>query len=90
MAWEEAGVLHGDVSCANILIDVDSPDPKMGKNEQPQATGFLNDWDMCLYKEEVEKAIPANRSVCLLVLWPSHDQLTIETGNLGIHVLPSA
>ena len=39
-AWEEAGVLHRDVSPGNILITEDGE-------------GILNDWDMCKYKEDV-------------------------------------
>ena len=44
-AWEKAGVLHRDISVGNILIDVNSPpdDPR----------GFLIDWDLCKYKEEL-------------------------------------
>ncbi|KAI0334154.1 hypothetical protein GY45DRAFT_1270329 [Cubamyces sp. BRFM 1775] len=40
-AWQKAGVLHRDVSIGNILIDVDTND------------AFLNDWDLCKYREEL-------------------------------------
>ena len=44
-AWEKAGILHGDISVANILIDVDStPD---------NFRAFLNDWDVCTYKSDI-------------------------------------
>ncbi|TFY60828.1 hypothetical protein EVG20_g7274, partial [Dentipellis fragilis] len=42
-AWGKAGILHGDVSVSSIMIDV-----RTGK-------GFLNDWDMCKYRDELEK-----------------------------------
>ena len=45
-AWVKAGVLHRDVSVANILIDVESA-PGV-----PRA--ILNDWDLCKYKEQLE------------------------------------
>ena len=40
-AYEKAGILHGDVSVANILIDVNST-PNNFK-------AFLNDWDACAH-----------------------------------------
>ena len=40
-AWNKAHVLHRDVSMGNILIDVNTE------------TGFLNDWDLCKYREEL-------------------------------------
>ena len=49
-AYELAGVLHRDVTPANIMIAVDSIDKKL--------RAFLNDWDMCKYKEELEVATP--------------------------------
>ncbi|KAL4244005.1 hypothetical protein ABKN59_010675, partial [Abortiporus biennis] len=48
LAWEEAGVLHRDVSPENILID---EDPEDGNRNSPQS--FLHDWDLCKYKEEL-------------------------------------
>ncbi|KAJ3485960.1 hypothetical protein NLI96_g4583 [Meripilus lineatus] len=39
VAWEVAGVLHRDISPANILITEDGD-------------GLLNDWDMCRYKTD--------------------------------------
>ncbi|KAI0785649.1 hypothetical protein C8Q75DRAFT_735507 [Abortiporus biennis] len=49
LAWDEAGVLHRDVSPENILID---EDPEGGSRRKPQ--GFLHDWDLCKYKEEID------------------------------------
>ena len=46
-AWEKAGILHRDVSIANILIDVESP--------PGESTAFLNDWDLCKTKEQLEE-----------------------------------
>ena len=60
-AWEKAGVLHRDVSIGNILIDTaaDPSDP----------VGFLCDWDLCRYKEELETGVgpiqPAGVSVSI-------------------------
>ncbi|EKM57016.1 uncharacterized protein PHACADRAFT_254482 [Phanerochaete carnosa HHB-10118-sp] len=39
-AWNKAGILHRDVSANNIMINV-------RENE-----AFLNDWDLCKYKED--------------------------------------
>ena len=51
-AWENAHILHRDVSMGNILIDV-----KTGN-------GFLNDWDLCKYREELGgSSSQENRSV---------------------------
>ena len=47
-AYEKAGILHGDVSISNILIDVDST-PSNFK-------AFLNDWDVCTYISEPGKS----------------------------------
>ena len=57
-AWEVAGVLHRDISAGNIMIDVTSPAESL--------QGFLNDWDMCKYKEDLNNNVPAlpGRSVC--------------------------
>lgn len=44
-AWEKAGILHRDVSVANILIDISST--------PGDSKGFINDWDLCKYKEEL-------------------------------------
>ncbi|KAL4245715.1 hypothetical protein ABKN59_001612 [Abortiporus biennis] len=49
LAWVEAGVLHRDVSPENILID---EDPEGGSRDRPE--GFLHDWDLCKYKEEID------------------------------------
>ncbi|KAH9944925.1 hypothetical protein B0H21DRAFT_791886 [Amylocystis lapponica] len=55
-AWLIAGVLHGDISPGNILIDDDAEDGdyhRVGKLKRP--IGFLNDWDLCKYKEDLTK-----------------------------------
>ena len=45
-AWKKAKVLHRDISPGNILID--DRDPKI-------LSAFLNDWDLCKYKEDLKK-----------------------------------
>ena len=45
-AWIKANILHRDVSPGNILIDDRIPG---------QLKAFLNDWDLCKYKEDLEK-----------------------------------
>ncbi|EKM52401.1 uncharacterized protein PHACADRAFT_149017, partial [Phanerochaete carnosa HHB-10118-sp] len=44
-AYEIAGMLHRDVTPANILIDVESIGKKL--------KSFMNDWDVCRYKEDM-------------------------------------
>ena len=60
-AWEKGGVLHRDVSVGNIMINVE-PGPD-GKTQ-----GFLTDWDICKWKEDLLKSRsatqPAGVSVC--------------------------
>ena len=51
MAWENAKILHNDVSAGNIMIDVETGE------------GFLNDWDLCKYKEDMGTATQHSRSV---------------------------
>ncbi|RDX51396.1 hypothetical protein OH76DRAFT_1481666 [Lentinus brumalis] len=45
-AWEDAGVLHRDISVSNILI----VEPGRGKVIR---TAILSDWDLCKFKEEM-------------------------------------
>ena len=62
-AWEKAGVLHRDVSMGNILIDVIT------------GNGFLNDWDLCKYKEEMNQvASQPSRSVSDGHFYPRKDE----------------
>ncbi|GJE86573.1 hypothetical protein PsYK624_026530 [Phanerochaete sordida] len=42
LAWEKANILHRDVSIGNIMIDCET------------GNGFLNDWDLCKYREDME------------------------------------
>ncbi|GJE97883.1 hypothetical protein PsYK624_141050 [Phanerochaete sordida] len=49
-AWEKAGVLHRDISLANILIDINSIGGDLA--------AFLIDWDLCRYREDFEKDVP--------------------------------
>lgn len=47
-AWENANILHRDVSVGNIMINCET-----GK-------GFLNDWDLCKYREDMVVKRPAS------------------------------
>ncbi|GJE86559.1 hypothetical protein PsYK624_026390 [Phanerochaete sordida] len=57
-AWEKAEVLHRDVSAGNIMIDVHT-----GK-------GFLNDWDLAKYKEDLGSGAPASEAGGISGTWP--------------------
>lgn len=59
IAFQDAQILHGDVSAGNILIDIYSP------GNAPVA--FLTDWDLCKFTDIVNRgAIQCGRSVSLL------------------------
>ncbi|KAI0090083.1 hypothetical protein BDY19DRAFT_887742, partial [Irpex rosettiformis] len=47
-AWTKAGILHRDISPANIMSVVDQDD-ETDENRR----GILNDWDICKYKSEM-------------------------------------
>ncbi|KIP08662.1 hypothetical protein PHLGIDRAFT_126863 [Phlebiopsis gigantea 11061_1 CR5-6] len=66
-AWELAEILHRDISVGNIMINVESSD-------KPE--GFLNDWDLCKYAEDLRKPTtqPAGRSGT----WPFMSALLLQ------------
>ena len=81
-AWEKAGVLHRDVSLGNILIDT---------AEVPGIpNGFLNDWDRCKYKEELEDGVgPSPQtgvSVSANVLYGETYEITLLLGHVGVRI----
>ncbi|EKM57029.1 uncharacterized protein PHACADRAFT_142121 [Phanerochaete carnosa HHB-10118-sp] len=49
IAWEKAKILHNNVSAANIMINAETDE------------GFLNDWDLCKFKEDLKNKIPASQ-----------------------------
>lgn len=51
-AWAGAGILHRDISIGNIMIDVEPSDEVLW-------SGFLTDWDLCKYKEDLEDHVPS-------------------------------
>ncbi|KAJ3543935.1 hypothetical protein NM688_g5800 [Phlebia brevispora] len=53
-AWNQADILHRDISVNNILINIDSPDGRRA--------GLLIDWDLCKGKKDLEKATLNGRS----------------------------
>lgn len=73
-AWENAKVLHRDISAGNILIYYDEDDdPDSGEEVMPR--GILNDWDLCKYKEDLNSgATQRGRSVSQLTVL--HDTST--------------
>ena len=79
-AWEKAGVLHGDVSPRNILIDV-----LASVAGPPQA--LLVDWDLCKYKEDLQPwPSPSRFGVTVSPTSPStlHNAITISMSLLCI------
>ncbi|KAL6308013.1 hypothetical protein BKA93DRAFT_31339 [Sparassis latifolia] len=58
-AWVSAAILHCDVSANNILISQD-PDAEGYLTGTLSPAGFLNDWDMCKYKEHLDKGASQN------------------------------
>ena len=59
-AWELAGIMHRDVSIGNIMIDVEAA-------SRGKWYGYLTDWDLCKYKEDMDKQVRSlpGRSVSL-------------------------
>ncbi len=54
MAWEQAGILHRDVSVGNILID------------PVTRQGYLIDWDLSRLRSTLENGpVEPDRTVCL-------------------------
>lgn len=50
--------MHRDISPGNILIDIECEDPLAAPS------GFLNDWDLCRYKQDLKmEATQHGRSV---------------------------
>lgn len=60
-AWEDARVLHRDISARNIMFaETYGPDGNM------VTEGILNDWDLCKYEDEIKSAASqTSRTVCL-------------------------
>ncbi|RPD73044.1 hypothetical protein L226DRAFT_572499 [Lentinus tigrinus ALCF2SS1-7] len=50
-AWEEAGILHRDVSVNNIMIF-----EFVGADGKVERRGMLCDWDLCKYVEQMESS----------------------------------
>ncbi|GJE93764.1 hypothetical protein PsYK624_099250 [Phanerochaete sordida] len=65
-AWEDAQVLHHDVSPGNILIDDET-----GK-------AFLNDWDLAKYAEDLYSGAAAVEPAGLSGTWPFKSALSLR------------
>ncbi|EKM56600.1 uncharacterized protein PHACADRAFT_207804 [Phanerochaete carnosa HHB-10118-sp] len=65
-AWEEARILHRDISIGNIMIDTQT-----GK-------GFLNDWDLCKYREDMETKRPASEPSGISGTWAFKSALALR------------
>lgn len=57
-AWERARVLHHDISAGNIMIDVNT------------GNGFLNDWDLAKYEEDLLAGKSASEPAGVSGTWP--------------------
>lgn len=57
-AWDKAGILHSDISTANIMININPENPK-------RVEVLLNDWDLCKWKDDKSEGPtqPTGRSV---------------------------
>ncbi|GJE93366.1 hypothetical protein PsYK624_095250 [Phanerochaete sordida] len=65
-AWKYAGVLHRDISVGNIMIDAAT-----GK-------GFLNDWDLAKWKEDMENLVPASEPAGISGTMPFKSALSLR------------
>ena len=68
-AWEDAKILHRDVSGGNILIDADS--------DQDYPRGYLSDWDLSKHKDDLQRATQHGQLVSShlnVVLWTSRSE----------------
>ena len=86
-AWELAGVLHRDVSIGNIMINVEP-------NDSGATQGFLNDWDLCKWEEDIRYGYgpsqPTGISVSFTrLLWAHRSHKTMSLGNMAVHVRSS-
>lgn len=60
-AWEDARILHRDISIGNIMFSF-----KRAPEDRYVTEGVLNDWDLCIYEGEMNLAgSPTGRTVCL-------------------------
>ena len=81
-AWTKAGVLHGDISWSNILIQVRPSVPGIDE-------AFLNDWDLCKWEEDLAfSATQPGRSVCTVSFLLSLNFVLMSEllGYLAVHV----
>ncbi|TFY51764.1 hypothetical protein EVG20_g10847 [Dentipellis fragilis] len=70
-AWSRAGVLHRDISINNILI------LEEGEGSNFTRRGILNDWDLCKYKEQMDKGM-APRRLNLTSTWYFRSALSLQ------------
>ncbi|GJE86589.1 hypothetical protein PsYK624_026690 [Phanerochaete sordida] len=65
-AWERAKVLHGDISVGNIMINCET------------GNGFLNDWDLCKYREDIEDEHAASEPPRVSGTWAFKSALALR------------
>ncbi|GJE86587.1 hypothetical protein PsYK624_026670 [Phanerochaete sordida] len=65
-AYEDANILHRDVSIGNIMINAET-----GK-------GFLNDWDLCKYREDLDNMVPASEPAGISGTWAFKSALSLR------------
>ncbi|GJE86570.1 hypothetical protein PsYK624_026500 [Phanerochaete sordida] len=65
-AYERARILHRDISIGNIMINVED------------GYGFLNDWDLCKFREDLESGAPASEPSGISGTWAFKSAFSLE------------
>ncbi|KAH9944879.1 hypothetical protein B0H21DRAFT_823036 [Amylocystis lapponica] len=92
-AWLKAEVLHGDVSPGNILIDDDAKAGDYCIIKDPRRpVGFLNDWYLCKYKEDLTKGATQRSGTwqimsALLLRYPGKPSALSDDLEVFVHTL---
>ncbi|EKM56998.1 uncharacterized protein PHACADRAFT_208163 [Phanerochaete carnosa HHB-10118-sp] len=65
-AYQLARILHRDISIGNIMINVET------------GYGFLNDWDLCKYREDLENSVAASEPSGISGTWAFKSSFSLE------------